>query len=193
MPVWPTVSGDVISWDVPSGDRVSLTMLLPRERRVVPVNEAEIWASSPIRPEQRKWQVRVLPVSEQRWTTFLNVIDVHGPGEASSAQLVASAADDVQGALVRRPGSVDLVALFNAAPGAPLPGVPGRDAYDPVNANLLRQVRLRRTGFTIQWTSASQTADVFVADLDPARTWRYRIDSGPAMPLALSASGGWED
>jgi hypothetical protein len=189
MPVRPTVSGDVISWDVPSGDRVRVAMLLPRQRHVSAIDEAQLWAKSVIRPEQLKWQVRVTPVSEQHWTTFLNVIDVHGPGEASSAQLVVSAADDVQGALVRRPGSVDLIALFNATPGEPLPGVPGKDAYDPVNADLLRQVRLRRTGFTIQWTSESETADVFVADLDPARNWQYRVDSGPTMPLMLSAGG----
>jgi hypothetical protein len=189
MPVRPTVSADVISWDVPSGDRVRVAMLLPRQRNVSAIDEAQLWAKSVIRPEQLKWQVRVTPASQLAWTTFLNVIDVHRPGEPSTSQLVTSAEDDVQGAMVRRPGNMDFVALFNAAPGPALRAPPGRDAYDPVNANLLRQVRLRRTGFTIQWTSVSPTADVFVADLDPSRSWHYKVDSGPAIPLMLSSGG----
>jgi hypothetical protein len=159
-----SISADVISWDLQSGDRVRVTMLLPRQRQITPIDEAQLWANSPIRPQQLKWQVRVAPESEEAWTTFLNVIEVHGPGVASSVQLVTSHEDDVQGALVRRPGNADLVAVFNAAPGPALRAPVGRNSYDAANANLLRQVRLRRKGFTIQWTSASQT-EVFVADL----------------------------
>ncbi len=147
MPVRPSISADVLSWDLQSGDRVRVTMLLPRQRQITPIDEAQLWANSPIRPQQLKWQVRVAPESEEAWTTFLNVIDVHGPGAASSVQLVTSPEDDVQGALVRRPGNTDLVAVFNAAPGPALRAPVGRNSYDAANANLLRQVRLRRTGF----------------------------------------------
>ena len=189
MPVRPSISADVISWEVQSGDHVRVTMLLPRKRQVTVINEAQLWANSVIRPQQLKWQVRTAPESEEAWTTFLNVIDVRGPDGASSAQLVTSAGDDVQGTLVRRSGSADLVAVFNAAAGPALRALPGRNGYDAANANVLRQVRLRRTGFTIQWASASQTTEVFVADLDSARSWQYRVDSGPSMPITLSDGG----
>ena len=189
MPVRPSISADVLSWDLQSGDRVRVTMLLPRQRQVTPIDEAQLWAKSSIRPQQLKWQVRVAPESEETWTTFLNVIDVHGPGGASSVQLVTSPEDDVQGTLVRRPGNMDLVAVFNAAAGPALRAPLGRNSYDAANASLLRQVRLRRTGFTIQWASASQTTEVFVADLDSTKSWQYRVDSGPSMPIALEAGG----
>jgi hypothetical protein len=190
MPVRPSISADQISWDLPSRDRVRVTMLLPRQRQVTPIDEAQLWADSTILPEQRKWQVGIAPEPEQAWTTFLNVIDVHAPNGASSARLVTSAGDDVQGALIRRPGNTDLVAVFNAVPGPKLGVLPGGNGfYDSGNPGLLRQVRLRRTGFTIQWTSATQNTDVFVADLDPAKSWQYRVDSGPPMPIVLSDGG----
>jgi hypothetical protein len=103
--------------------------------------------------------------------------------------LVTSHEDDVQGALVRRPGNADLVAVFNAAPGPALRAPVGRNSYDAANANLLRQVRLRRKGFTIQWTSASQTTEVFVADLDSTTSWQYRVDSDASMPVTLLDGG----
>jgi hypothetical protein len=190
MPVRPSISADVISWDVPSGDRVRVTMLLPRQRHATSIDEGQLWGKTSIPPQQLKWQVRVAPESEQTWTTFLNVIDVHAPGAALSAQLVASAGDDVQGALIRRPGNMDLVAVFNAAPGPKLRASPnGNGYYDSGNPNLLRQVRLRRTGFTLEWASTSQTTEVFVADLDPMKSWQYRIDSGPSMSMTLSDGG----
>ncbi len=189
MPVRPSISADVISWDLQSGDSVRVTMLLPRQRQVTPIDEAQLWANSSIRPQQLKWQVRIAPESEEGWTTFLNVIDVHGPGAISSAQLVTSAGNDVQGALIRRPGNLDLVAVFNAAAGPALRAPPGRNTYDAANADLLRQVRLRRTGFTVRWASASQATEVFVADLDSTKSWQYSVDSEPPVPVTLSDGG----
>ena len=182
MPVRPTMSGSAMSWDISSGDRVQVTMLLPRQRKLTAIDETQIWATSGIRPQQLKWQVRIAPEAETPFTTFLNVIDVHEPGAAASAQLLTSAADDVHGTLIRRSGSTDVVAVFNAAPGQALRG-PDVAGAATTNADALRQVRVRRTGFTIQWTAATQATQLFVADLDPARSWQYRVDSGPALPL----------
>ena len=190
MPVRPTISANTISWDVPSGDRVRVSLLLPRQHLVTPLDESDLWAKTAIRPEQRKWQVRVTPESEQTWMTFLNVIDVAAPGATSTAQLVASTGDDVQGTLIRRQGDSDVVAVFNAAAGPALRALPsGNGYYDPAQLTVIREARLRRTGFTIQWASASQRTEVFVADLEPTRSWQYRLDSGPALPIALSDGG----
>jgi len=185
MPVRPSVSDNVISWDVPSGDRVRVTMLLPRRRTVTPIDQAQLWSNSSLPPQQRKWHVRVTPESEEAWETFLNVIDVGSSDATTTAQLVTSAEDDIQGTLVRRQGSTDLVALFNATPGRPS----GLADYDPGLANLLRHVRLRGTGFTVRWISSSQATDVFVADLDSTRNWHYRVDSGPSMPITQLEGG----
>jgi hypothetical protein len=185
MPVRPSVSESVISWDLPSGDRVRVTMLLPRRRTVTPIDQSQLWSNSNLPAQQRKWHVRVTPESEQPWETFLNVIDVASPDAVTTAQLVTSAEDDVQGTLVRRQGSMDLVALFNAAPGRSS----DLASYDPGLATLFRQARLRRAGFSVQWVSASQATQVFVADLDSTRSWQYRVDSGPSIPIPLSDGG----
>jgi hypothetical protein len=185
MPVRPSISESVISWDVSSGDRVRVTMLLPRRRTVTPIDQSQFWSNSNLTTQQRKWHVRVTPESEQPWETFLNVIDVASPDAVTTAQLVTSAKDGIQGTLVRRQGNVDLVALFNAAPGRPS----DLADYDPGSASLLRQARLRRTGFSVQWVSSSQSTEVFVADLDSSRNWQYSVNSGPSMPIALSDGG----
>jgi hypothetical protein len=184
-PVRPTISDSVISWNVSSGDRVRVTMLLPRRRTVTPIDQSQLWSSGNPPAQQRKWHVRVTPESEEPWETFLNVIDVAAPEAITTAQLVTSAEDGIQGTLVRRQGNMDLVALFNAAPGGPS----NLADYDPGLANLLRQARLRRAGFTVQWISSSPSTEVFVADLDSTKNWQYRVNSGPSMPIALSEGG----
>jgi hypothetical protein len=191
MPVRPTISDNAVSWDAPSGDRVRVTILLPRQQSVTAIDESELWATgTPVRAEQRKWQIRVTPDSDQAWTTFLNVIDVAGPGMISSAQLVTSGSDDVQGTLIRRQGDSDVVAVFNAAQGPALRPSPGTAGYsDPAQLKLLHDARLRRSGFTIQWSSASSRTDVYVADLDHSRGWQYRVDAGQALPLTASEGG----
>jgi hypothetical protein len=182
MPVRPSLSASEIAWDVASGDRVRVTMLLPRRRIVTPVDQTQIWTNNNMPPAQRKWHVRVAPESEQPWETFLNVIDVGSPDAMTTAQLVTSPDDHVQGAVLRRRGNVDVVALFNATPGRSS----GLGNYDPRLGDVLREVRLRRTGFTVQWTSSTQTTDVLIADLDASRSWQYRIDAEPARPIVIS-------
>ncbi len=191
MPVRPTVSDNTVSWDTPAGDRVRVTILLPRQQSVTTIDESELWAkNTAVRAEQRKWQIRVTPDAEQTWMTFLNVIDVAGPGSTSSAQLMTSSNEEVQGTLIRRQGDSDVVAVFNAVQGPALRAVPVAGGYaDPAQLKLLQDARLRRSGFTIQWSSASSRTDVYVADLDPARGWQYRVDSGPSLQLPLPVGG----
>jgi hypothetical protein len=191
VPVRPTISANTVSWDLGSGERARVTILLPRQQSVTGIDESELWAkNTPVRVEQRKWQIRIMPESEQTWTTFLNVIDVAGAGMTSSAQLVTSSSDDVQGTLIRHQGQSDVVAVFNAAQGPTLQASPGAGGYsNPAQLKLLHDARLRRSGFTIQWPSASQVTDVYVADLDPARSWQYRVNSGPARSVTLQDGG----
>ena len=73
--------------------------------------EAQLWANSAIRPQQLRGRFELLRVREA-WTTFLNVIDVHGSGAASN-QFSVTSVDDVQSTLVHRPGTW-ILAVFNA-------------------------------------------------------------------------------
>jgi hypothetical protein len=190
MPETPVVSGDQASWNLVSGDQVQLTMLLPRSRDVAVVDERELWPNGPVAAAQRKWQVRVAPTENAPWTTFLNVVDVHQPAARSTSLLVSTPGDDVQGAVVRRQGASDVLALFNAEAGRSLRAEgSARGTYDPATPGLLRQVRQRRRGFTIEWPASTPATEVYVADLDPARRWQYRVNGGPPNAIAVSESG----
>jgi hypothetical protein len=132
MPVRPSISADVLSWDLQSGDRVRVTMLLPRQRQITPIDEAELWAnSSAPASSNSSGRFELLQVYEEAWTTFLNVIDVHGPGAASSVQLVTSVEDDVQGMRWFAAGEHgSRRGVQRAAAGPTLRPPRGRNSYD---------------------------------------------------------------
>ena len=190
-PVRPNIDGDRIAWDVRSGDLSELTMLLPRDRDTTAIDETQLWTTASMQAGQRKWMIRIVPDEERKWLTFLNVLNVHDRSRSATAELVTSTtAEDVQGALVHREGQNDVVALFNAEPGPSLnAGNSSRGAYEAATQSTLQGVRLKHKGFTVQWTSATNATDVFVADLDPGRTWQYRVDGGPSTGLSLSEAG----
>jgi hypothetical protein len=189
MPVRPTITSDTIAWQTPTGDAVRVNMLLPRERNVTTVDEAQDWPESVVSKAQRKWNARISPVTEQPWITFLNVVQAHGSAAPSEVQTLTSN-DGVEGALVRRAGVPDVVALFNALPSPRIEPLPnGLGSYQPEHAVQIRRGHVRSTGFTVQWQGASASTRVLIADLDPSKAWRYRVDSGESRVLPVKASG----
>jgi len=190
MPVPPSAGGDTIAWTTPNGEPVRVTMLLPRERTMATVDESQRWAQSNVSAEQRKWHVRISPAADQPWLTFLNVVQAYGGAAPADVDLVTSANDRVEGVVVRRAGVRDMVALFNAAPSPRIESLPnGLGQYNPANVPQLRNARLRSSGFTVQWQSTSASTRVIIADLDPSRPWRYRLNGGDSRPLQVTRSG----
>jgi hypothetical protein len=189
MPVRPSITGDTIAWQTPTGDALRVNMLLPRERTVTTVDEAQKWPESVVRAEQRKWNARISPAAEQPWVTFLNVVQAHGGAAPADVQALASN-DGVEGALVRRTGVPDVVVLFNALPSPRIEALPnGLGSYEPHHAPQIRGARLRSTGFTVQWQGATASTRILIADLDPLKPWRYRVDGGESRALPVKASG----
>ncbi len=187
-PVNPSISGNTIAWQTPT-DAVRVTMLLPRERTVSTVDESQKWAAATVRADQRKWHVRIGPAAEGAWHTFLNVVQAYGGSAPADVDLVNSS-DRVEGTVVHRAGHPDMVVLFNATPSGRIEGLAnGLGTYNAGNPGQLRSARMRSNGFSVQWQSSAGSTRVIVADLDPSRTWQYRLNGGDSRTLRVSMSG----
>lgn len=207
MPVEPRIAEASIEWKTEGGQNLRVDTLLPAERKVEAFDENVIGVPGYIHDYEKKWQVRVTPKDQRQWDTFLNVVSVFDEGAKVEARLVTSPGDNVEGVLVSRRkalasaeppgeagstqarGSADVLALFNATPGPPLPQ-PDPSVRDNWLAEVpatLETVRLRKTGYSVEWTSAGAT-EVLVFDLDPSLSWKATLD-GRAAALAVSAAG----
>ena len=114
------------------------------------------------------------------WDTFLNVIQVGDPGQVT----LVAVPGEVEGARISRPGAPDVLALFNAQPGALLNPTPYHASHD----DALRRARLRSSGFTVRWTADGDSTEVFVADLDPGKRWVAELDGRVLTPSSAASS-----
>jgi hypothetical protein len=128
-----------------------------------------------------KFHVRVAPSTAQPWDTFLNVIQFGTPGTVT----LRSVTGQVEGAHITRPGNADALALFNAAPGGRLEAA----AWHPSHEDAVRRAHLRSTGFTTTWTAQGTSTEVFLADLDPGRTWTVSVDGSQVPNFSPNAGG----
>jgi len=189
MPVRPAITGDAIAWQTPTGDAITVNMLLPRERNVTAVDETQTWPESVVRADQRKWNARISPAGEQPWVTFLNVVQAYGGAAPADVRLLTSD-DGIDGALIRRTGAPDAVVIFNAQPGPHIDALPnGLGTFDAAQGDLIRRAHVRSAGFTVQWQASTASTLVLIVDLDPARSWRYRLNGGDSRVLTVSKSG----
>ncbi|MGV3721796.1 MAG: hypothetical protein ACO1SX_12865 [Actinomycetota bacterium] len=185
----PAVGAASVLWPTPKGEQVRLTTLLPTEVRKEVIDLDELWPDKwpyAIKSEQ-KWQVRVMPVKEQSWQTFLNVVQASSPNTPLSSALVRSAAGEAEGVLLERAGNPDTLLLFNARPGAKLPQ-PAGTKLDPRVGRILREAHLARAGYTVTWRSSTNATDAYLLDLDPSKKWSAQLDGAPAA-LDVSDQG----
>jgi hypothetical protein len=83
-----------------------------------------------------------------------------------------------------------MVVLFNAQPSGRIdPLANGLGTYNAANQMQLRRAHLRSSGFNVQWQSSAGTTRVIIADLDPAKTWQYRVNGGGSQTLRVTKSG----
>jgi hypothetical protein len=189
MPVRPTITSDAIEWQTPEGDALRVNMLLPRERALTTIDESTRWPDTSVRAEQRKWHVRVTGATQQPFETFLNVVQAYGGGAPATTDLVTSN-DRVEGVVVHRSGAPDMVVLFNASAGPrfePLPNGLGTNAEG--DTLQLRNSHRRSAGFTVQWQSSAGSTRIVIADLEPSKSWSYRLNGAGQRALPVSASG----
>jgi hypothetical protein len=189
-PVEPMLMSDSISWTLPDDQRVSVDTLLPQSQRRLLYDERKLWPTR-VPEAEKKWQVRIVPTTEQQWDTFLNVVQVFDSGASLANSVIRSEDKSVEGVLVKRSGHDDVVALFNAASGSQLPD-PRKGAVSVFDANadtMLDRARVRPGGFTVKWTATTASSSVLLFDLDRTRSWRVSIDGRAAVAVTVSAQG----
>jgi hypothetical protein len=189
-PESPQLTSGSAEWHLPSGARVQLAMLLPKNASAIVENEKFVWPANVegagwIDDSEKKWHIRVTPPTDQKWDTFLNVVQVYD-GAAYDATLVRSAGGEAEGVLVERPEGEDVLLLFN---GLPAPDIPdGSAGWKPEVQSMLRIAHFRRNGFDVLF-KAKKTTRVYVFDLHYSVAWTLQIDGGPALPLEESPAG----
>jgi hypothetical protein len=189
-PVEPMVSSEGLSWALADGQHVSVDTLLPQPQRRLVYDEKKLWTAR-VPPAERKWQVRILPATDQQWDTFLNVVQVFDNGANLANSVLRSDDNTIEGVLVKRSGHDDVVALFNSASGTALTDVRkgAVSVFDSSVPTTLSRARLRPGGFTVRWTSAAPSTAVMLFDLDRARNWRVSVDGRTPTALKVSSQG----
>jgi hypothetical protein len=202
--VSPDQVGNYTDWvyDPASSAHARVTHLLPASSTKTVEDETVLYdpdvyySTGTIRPEEMKYHVRIVPTATNQWETFLNVWDAYGTSVPSTVALVEDVANRAQGTLVTR-DSTNFLAMFNAiqGPDVPSPAHVGGGFYDyvtaePTTATILGKVRLRQSGYTVQFAAAGgSTTKLALFDLDPIATWEYQINGGAAVPLTVDAAG----
>jgi hypothetical protein len=169
-PVVPTLTNDAIAWTTDGGQQVRVSTLQPLNQTRTIYDEKELWPNPPywnFQESEKKYQVRIVPTTEQRWDTFLNVVQVSDPGTDLANVGVRSAGGEASGVLVRRGGLADTLVMFGAQQGT----------------------RLLSTGYNVTWTAGATSTDLYLMDLDPTKTWSIRVNGGPAVSLTVTPEG----
>ena len=167
-PVVPTLTADAISWSTAGGQRVRVNTLLPAAQNRTVVDEKTAWTvNGTILDEERKFQTRITPQSEQRWDTFLNVVQAYDAGTSLSNTTVRSTGGEAEGAVVARGGHNDTLVLFSA------------NTFE----------RVLTTGYTLNWTANTPRTEAYFLDLAPAATWSVVVDGGVSVPVTVSEQG----
>ena len=186
MPVRPTLTAQTITWTTPGGQPIQWTPVLPVGAARTIYDEKELkksgdprWTNTAILDSELKYHVRLWPSGKRDWDTFLNVIQVGTPGDID----VVRVPGEVEGVRVSRPGQADVVAIFNAQPSARLESA----AHHPSHDEALRRARLRTSGYTVRWTAAADTTELYLADLDPAKRWSVEVDGRVLVPVAQTS------
>lgn len=169
-PVAPSVSASGLSWDTPGGQRVRVSTLLPARQTRRTLDEKPLFLASQefsyLKTEPR-FQVRIAPEIEQRWDTFLNVVQASAPALRLENRLIRSTDGGAAGVLVSREGLPDILVVFGARPAS----------------------RVITAGFKLRWKGKSTQTEVYMADLDPSQSWLVAAGSLPENRFQVSPSG----
>jgi len=167
-PVAPTLAADAISWTTAGGQQVRVSTLLPASQNRTVLDEKTAWTSTgTILDTERNFQTRITPQAEQRWDTFLNVVQAYDAGTSLRNNLVRSTAGEAEGVVVARGDHSDTLAMFSA--------------------NTVQ--RVLTTGYALNWTANTSRTEAYFLDLAPAATWSVVVDGGASLPVTVSSQG----
>ncbi len=161
--VSPTLSARGATWQN-GGQTTEVTSLAPAAVVLNTVDEKTIgWPANAPEDSEKHFYVAIGGSTDQKWDTFVDVVQVSDAGVPTKPTRVAAADGSMEGALVARPGQPDAVALCSA----------------------VETSRLRTTAFTFTVTPGTSGFDLYVTDLDASKGWT----SSEGGDLAVDAGG----
>ena len=129
---------------------------------------------------ERKYQIRIIPSTTERWQCFFNVINV-GAG-LNVTEVEANTGENAKGVIVG-----NNVTIFNGSDvEAPAPTVQpnpstDRSQHDYERFDKIKILRYFNIGFEID---VAVNKDVYIADLNPNKSWTLN-----GQPLSVESSG----
>jgi hypothetical protein len=190
-PVSPTISGGTISHGMGSGQQVRYVGLTPG-LSIASQAVTTGFTGGTVFPSELRFVAMVTPTVTRKWDTFLTVVQAYDPGSVGGLTRVTSADGYAEGAVVARAGHNDTLVVFNARQAADLPPDTLSNQRLVRKTNLLQTIdagRRHAAGYDLTYTQATGTAQVLLADLNPAKAWTVQVDANPAQALSVSAAG----
>ena len=194
--VSPTLGTGTVQWEYATGLGVKVSNLLPANPTRTIQNEATVWPAEAHPPIAKLgnadvltvgYDVKIVPASENKWNTFLNVWDAYGSSTPATVSLVQDTTHMVDATLITK-GRQSVLVSFNAVQGPDLPLNTGKTYYwNPGVPGVLNNVKNRSSGFSLAWTSAVATK-ALLFDLNHLATWTYTINGGAPQSLTVDSN-----
>jgi hypothetical protein len=195
-PVAPAIqtspSSSSLSWQTPGGQDVRVDVLATSIDIDATQTTMSVIGGFVTESEQEGYMARVVPTAYRKWDTFTSVVQAGNLTSGVWNESVSSWGGEARGAIIHREGADDVVVLFNARQASDLPPAQTQNAgliHNPDLLAILAAGRLHTTGFTMEVTTATNSALVHVADLDMAKNWTVSIDGAAPVAFPVSAAG----
>lgn len=189
----PTVSSNVTTWSTTGGQQLRDVWLAPDAVTITKVDEDAIGATSllGIGTVELAWRTKITPNSDTQWNCLSRIVTQRDSSSVTVESVTElSPTNNAAGVLLTRTGNDDRVAVWNCAQGASITQLYPTTAQAEA---VLATARYRAAGsFTVEYTQTTDSAKVFLLDLNPALTWAYTLDGGASTPISED-SGGFEE
>jgi hypothetical protein len=196
-----TATAGVISWTTTGGQNARINYLLPTATTLDVLNEDTMSfpGNSAIDPDEKKYQVRIRPSAQNRWDTFLCVIQASASSLSTLTNTLVTSTtvytDSVMGSLpvargvlVKRPSHNNALFVGNARRGADIAATSVSNSQVQVNTalpGLLRTNSYHTSAFALA-TTTDAACDLYIADLDPSLGWSLIVNG-----TTITQAAGW--
>jgi hypothetical protein len=187
-----TQNGKKFTWTAANGQTVTLETTIPTAAE----SPSTGFALSNLTPSSMpgayptgipvvapRYAVRFLMPQTNQWNTWLNFFY---DGTQTVSKLTSSSGEAAIAGYYTTAGAENVLFVASAI----LPTYPAQtsgSSWDANRINTVGNLRLFTQGYTISVTNTGNVQAYF-ADLDPSKTWKYKIDGGSEQSLSVDSS-----
>lgn len=181
-------STDKYTWTAKNGNTVTFETKMSgyTASNLTPETMASTYGGT-IDSSLRRYALRLLM---PKTTAFQTMLNFFYDGTQTTSRITSSSGEAAVGAYYEA-GSENVLFIASAIqPTYPAPTAwsgDGRLYYDSNKRSKVEPLRLFTQGYTISVTTDGN-AVVYFADLDPAKTWKYKVDGGSEQSLSVDSS-----